>query len=292
MSASDPIRKEFTELVQRDEAHFDLARTALLVAAESDPTLDVDAEMSQLELWAQTLRERMEPEWNELQRLARLRAFMYEELGFKGDVQDYYAPENSLLHSVMTRRRGIPLTMSILFMELGWRIGVPFEGVGFPGHFLVRLAGLPEDLLLDPFDHGGSVHEEDCRRMLEKSTGGVLEFDRAMIRSIGKRDMIARLLFNLKVACLKAGRFDQALAAVERLLLLHPEDAIEVRDRGLLLYQLDHYRDAVQALERYLAMRPQADDRAEMDRHLAALRIMLVGTPDEGGRAGMSPGSG
>lgn len=268
-------------MVQRSEDDIDLARAALLIAAESDAALDVDAEMARLETWADTLRERCEPGWNPLQRLARLRAFMYEELGFKGDVQHYYAPENSLLNSVMARRRGIPLTLSILFMEIGWRIGVPFEGVGFPGHFLVRLAGLPEDLLLDPFDHGGSVHEEDCRRMLAASTGGVLEFDPAMTRSIGKREMIARLLFNLKVACLKAGRYELALSAVDRLLLLHPEDAIEVRDRGLLLYQLDQYRAAVRALEGYLEMRPTADDRGEMERHIAALRMMLVGASEE-----------
>ncbi len=273
-------------MVRRPEAEIDLARAALLIAAESEPSLDVEAEMARLEQWAGTLRDRLDPEWNHLQRLARLRAFLYEELGFKGDVQHYYAPENSMLHSVMARRKGIPLTMSILFMEIGWRIGVPFEGVGFPGHFLVRLTGLPEDLLLDPFDHGGSVHEEDCRRMLASSTGGVLEFDEAMTRSIGKRDMIARLLFNLKVACLKAGRFDQALTAVERLLLLHPEDAIEVRDRGLLLYQLDRYREAAQSLERYLEMRPSADDRGETERHLAALQMMIVGTPEPDGGAG------
>lgn len=269
-------------MLERPDAEIDLARAALLIAAETDPSLDIEAEMARLEEWARTLLGRLDPEWNELQRLARLRSFMYEELGFRGDVQHYYAPENSLLHSVMARRQGIPLTMSILFMELGWRIGVPFEGVGFPGHFLVRLTGLPEDLLLDPYDHGGSVHEEDCRRMLAASTGGVLEFSEAMIRSIGKREMIARLLYNLKVACLKAGRFAHALTAVERLLLLHPEDAIEVRDRGLLLYQLDQYREAVRSLERYLSMRPQADDRGEMERHLAALNMMLVGSSDEG----------
>jgi hypothetical protein len=116
---------------------------------------------------------------------------MYEDLGFKGDVQGYYSPANSLLHSVMSRRLGIPLTLSIVFMEIGWRLGIPFEGVGFPGHFLVRLAGEPGDLLLDPYDHGVSVHEEDCRRMIELTTGGTVPFDPSMIRSLGKRDMVA-----------------------------------------------------------------------------------------------------
>jgi len=272
-------RREFQEMMQRPDAEIDLARTALIVAAENDPTLDVDAEMARLDRWADELGRRIDPTWNNLQRLARLRTFMYEELGFKGDVRGYYSPANSLLHSVMARRLGIPLTLSIVFMEIGWRIGVPFEGVGFPGHFLVRLTGEPGDLLLDPYDHGASVHEEDCRRMIELTTGGTVPYDPSMIRSLGKRDMIARLLFNLKVACLKAGDDKGALSAVERLLLLHPDDPPELRDRGLLLYRLDRYREARSSLEAYLRARPDALDREVVERQLAALQMMLADDP-------------
>jgi len=279
---SDPvnIRRRFLEMLQRPDAEIDLALTALLVAAENDSSLDVEAEMARLDRWAEQLGRRIDPAWNNLQRLARLRTFMYEELGFKGDVQGYYSPANSLLHSVMSRRLGIPLTLSIVFMEIGWRIGVPFEGVGFPGHFLVRLTGEPGDLLLDPYDHGASVHEEDCRRMIELTTGGMVPYDPSMIRSLGKRDMIARLLFNLKVACLKASDDKGALSAVERLLLLHPDDPPEMRDRGLLLYRMDRYREALVSLRAYLRARPEALDREVIERHLAALQMMLsMGPP-------------
>jgi len=278
---TDPasIRQRFAEMIQRPEAEIDLARSALLVAAENDPGLDVEAEMARLDAWAGELGRRLDPSWNNLQRLARLRTFMYEDLGFKGDVQGYYSPANSLLHSVMSRRLGIPLTLSIVFMEIGWRLGIPFEGVGFPGHFLVRLTGEPGDLLLDPYDHGVSVHEEDCRRMIELTTGGTVPFDPSMIRSLGKRDMLARLLFNLKVACLKSGDDKGALSAVERLLLLHPDDPPELRDRGLLLYRMDRYREAREGLRAYLRSRPQALDREVIERHLAALDMMLATPP-------------
>lgn len=266
-------------MMQRPDAEIDLARSALWIAAENDPALDIEATLTQLEAWARTLEARIDPAWNSLQRLARLRTFMYEELGFKGDVQDYYSPANSLLHSVMERRLGIPLTLAIVFMEIGWRIGVPFEGVGFPGHFLVRLTGEPADLLLDPYDHGTSVHEDDCRRMIERTTGGTVPFDPNMIRSLGKRDMIARLLFNLKVACLKAGDDAGALSAVERLLLLDPDDAPGIRDRGLLLYRLDRYAEARASLDAYLRVRPDALDREVVERHLAALSLMLADPP-------------
>jgi len=270
-------------MLQRPDAQIDLARAALLVAAENDPSLDVDAEMARLEQWAHELGRRIDPSWNNLQRLARLRTFMYEDLGFKGDVRGYYSPANSLLHSVMSRRLGIPLTLSIVFMEIGWRIGVPFEGVGFPGHFLVRLTGEPGDLLLDPYDHGASVHEEDCRRMIELTTGGTVPYDPSMIRSLGKRDMIARLLFNLKVSCLKANDDPGALSAVERLLLLHPNDPPELRDRGLLLYRMDRYRDARSSLLAYLRARPDALDREVIERHLSALEMMLPSEPPKQG---------
>jgi regulator of sirC expression with transglutaminase-like and TPR domain len=279
MNDPSSIRKRFVEMIRRPEAEIDLAHTALLVAAENDPSLDVEAELARLDAWAQELGRRLDPGWNNLQRLARLRSYMYEELGFKGDVRGYYSPQNSLLHSVMSRRLGIPLTLSIVFMEIGWRLGIPFEGVGFPGHFLVRLTGEPGDLLLDPYDHAVSVHEEDCRRMIELTTGGTVPYDPSMIRSLGKRDMLARLLFNLKVACLKAGDDAGALSAVERLLLLHPDDPPELRDRGLLLYRMDRYREAREGLRAYLAARPQALDREVIERHLAALQMILAAPP-------------
>lgn len=280
MSRSASIREAFVAMMQRPEHEIELARAALLVAAENDPTLDVEDTLTQLATWADTLAARIQPEWNSLQRLARLRNFMYEELGFKGDVQDYYSPENSLLHSVMTRRLGIPLTLAILFMEIGWRIGVPFEGVGFPGHFLVRLTGEPGDLLLDPYDHGVSVHEEDCRRMIELSSRGKLPYEAGMIRSLSKRATVARLLYNLKVAYVRAGDDAGALSAVERIRLLHPDDVLERRDQGLLLYRLDRYREAQEALEDYLRRRPDAMDREVVEAHLTTLAMMRAAPPE------------
>src|SRR5438552_16377480 len=190
MADSEHIRDDCAALVQRPDPALDLARAALLVAAASDPRVDVDGQLPTLESWASTLRQRLDPNWNNLQKLARLRNFVFEELGFRGDAKDYFSPKNSLLHQVMERRVGVPLTLSIIFMELGWRVGIPFEGVGFPGHFLVRLTGEPGDLLLDPFNHARTMQEEDCRRLLEEVTGGRLEFDDRLLASVSKRDMI------------------------------------------------------------------------------------------------------
>jgi regulator of sirC expression with transglutaminase-like and TPR domain len=275
MSGSDSIRADFETLVRRPEPMLDLARAALLVAAESDPNMDVDAHLSLFEQWAEELRSRLQPDWNNLQKLARLRTFVFEDLGFRGDRKDYFSPSNSLLHEVLERRRGIPLTLAIVMMELGWRVGIPFEGVGFPGHFLVRLAGEPGDLLLDPYTRGMSVHEDDCRRMLQETTGGRVEYDARLLASVGKRQMLVRLLHNLKAAYLRAGDDDQALAAVDRILILEPDDLDQVRDRGLLLFRKRQYNRALECLNRYLEGMPAADDRASIEQHARALRQLL-----------------
>lgn len=272
----DRARSDFVHMMNRPESAIDLARTALLVAAESDPDVDVDGHLLQLESWAEELRSRLDPSWNNLQKLARLRAFVFEELGFRGERKDYYNPRNSLLHEVLERRRGIPVTLAIVMMELGWRIGIPFEGVGFPGRFLVRLTGEPGDLLLDPYQRGMSVHEEDCRRILEQVTGGQIEFGPHLTASVGKRAMILRLLHNLKGAYLRAGDFELALATVDRLLVLDPDAIDETRDRGLLLYRMQKYAAALPCLAGYLAAAPAgAADRENMERHVETLRRLI-----------------
>ena len=275
MMAPENIRADFVQMVSRPDEALELARVALLVAAESDLDVDIDGELRQLERWADELRGRITPDLNNLQKLARLRSFVFDDLGFRGDRRDYYSPSNSLLHQVMKRRRGIPLTLSIVFMELGWRIGIPFEGVAFPGHFLVRLPGEPRDLLLDPYKRGMMVHEEDCRQMLLESTGGRLSYDPALTASVGKRDVVARLLHNLKGAYLRAGDDAQALAAVERLLVLAPDDREEIRDRGLLLFRMEKYGPALDSLNAYLQATPESADRETIEGHVRTLRQLL-----------------
>jgi regulator of sirC expression with transglutaminase-like and TPR domain len=276
MSSPADIRAEFARLMAGPDDSIDLGRAALLVAAGSDPRCDVDACVRTLDEWGRTLADRIAPDWNNLQKLARLRALLFDDLQFRGDRKTYHAPENSLLHQVMERRLGIPLTLSIVFMEVGRRVGIPFEGVGFPGHFLVRLTGEPKDLLLDPFWHGQSVHEEDCRSMLEQAGAGATSFRPELIAGVTKRMMIARLLSNLKGAYLRADDEAGALSAVERLLILHPDDAVEVRDHGLLLYRQGQFASALRELRRYLTLAPDAENRAEIERHVAILLQQLA----------------
>lgn len=276
MKASEHIRSDFIRMMGRSEDEFDLVHAALLVAAESHPQLDVQGELRRIDAWAEELQNRVEPSFNNLQKLARLRDFAFEHLGLRGDARDYYSPSNSLLNEVMSRRRGIPLTLGILFLELGWRIGMPIEGVGFPGHFLVRLTGEEEDLIIDPYRRGMMVHEEDRRRMLDEITGGRLEYDDALLAPASKHDMIVRLLRNLKAAYLREDDDANALLAVERLLVLLPGDADEVRDRGLLHYRMHRFGLALDDLSEYLRRRADAPDREQIEAHVVNLRRLVA----------------
>ncbi len=275
MCARSDIRADFERLITQPEDDLELGRAALVVAAEADPGCDVEAHVRTLDEWGRTLASRLDPGWNNLQKLARLRSFLFEDLRFRGAQRDYYDPKNSLLDQVIERKVGIPLSLSIIFMEVGWRVGIPFQGVGFPGHFLVRLCGEPRDLLLDPYSHGQSIHEEDCVRMLQHLTGGRVEFRPELLVGVSKRRMIARLLLNLKSAYLRIQDDHNALAAVERILLMTPEDTDEIRDHGLLLYRLRQHSGALAELKRYLMLAPEADDRETVERHVSELKHYL-----------------
>ena len=254
---------------------------AMLVAAETRAESEPALALAQLDAWRAELASRMAPEWNNLQRLVMLRKYMYEDLGFRGDTENYTDADNSRLDQVITRRTGIPLTLAIVMLELGRACGMPLHGVGFPGHFLVRLAGESEDLLLDPFDHAKTVTEQDCRAMLQLSSNGEMAFDESFVRNVTAREMLWRLLQNLKLASLNHGDHATALACIERLLVMKPDAAIEWRDQGLMLYRLDRYRPALASLEKYLAAWRDAPDRAAMERHMLAIRMMLVGTSED-----------
>jgi regulator of sirC expression with transglutaminase-like and TPR domain len=270
------VHADFIDLVHRPDERLELARAALLVAAECDTNVDIHDELQKLRSWGDELASRIAPDWNNLQKLARLRSFLFEELGFRGDRNDYFSPSNSLLHEVVQRRRGIPLTLGILMLELGWRIDMPLEGVGFPGHFLVRLTGEASDLLLDPFSRGMIVRREDCERMLQETTKGRMQYEPEMIASVRRRDMVLRLLNNLKNAYIRRGDDTLALGVVEHLLVVSPGDAQETRDRGLLLFRLQKYVQALACLVRYLELAPEANDRATIEKHCAALRQLAA----------------
>lgn len=257
--------RRFAELVTRDQ--FELVEASLLIAQDAYPELDVGAVQSDIERMADVVKARLPADAFAEQRIQALNHYLFDELGFSGNGDDYFDPRNSYLNDVLERRTGIPITLSILYMELARRIALDAHGVSFPGHFMVRIQLSRGQLVLDPFNGAEPQSIADLRRhlakVLPKAMAEQAPLDPYLVNAT-PRDIIARVLRNLKNIHNKAGQIESALAVMNRLLLVVPESAEELRDRGMFYRRLDCFRPALSDLQNYLRRRPQAPDAIDV----------------------------
>src|SRR5262245_8383360 len=240
-------------MLTRPDPAIDLAHAALLIACEEYPDLEVAGYLSRLDALGATLRARFDPGDAPQARVDRLNQYLFSELGFRGNTEDYYDPRNSYLNDVLDRRVGIPITLSTVYIEVGRRAGLAVEGVGLPGHFIVRVTGAGGGLVLDPFHGGRRPTGQDCQGRLDRVYGGRLKVAPPMLAPCSRRYMVERILRNLKAIHVKADDHLRALRVVDLLLRLDPDSHEDLRDRGLLYAALDCYGLAVADLEAYLA---------------------------------------
>lgn len=244
----------------------------MLIAQEEYPQLSVDLYLARLDQVAEEVHDRLANETAPLVVLDELIQTLYGRRKFAGNRAAYYDPRNSFLNDVLDRGVGIPLTLGIVLMEIGWRLGLPLEGVNFPGHFLVRYAGSEVRLLIDPFDSGKIRFEDEAQQILDQAYGGMVTMREEFLRPTTKRDMLVRLLTNLKGIYTKISDDRRALAVVERLLMISPTAPIESRSRGLLLARLGRHEEAARQLEAYLRVMPSAGDRQDVQEMVNQLR--------------------
>jgi len=264
MDASD----RFAELLARDEAEIGLARACLLIAADAYPGLDVDGYLGEIERLAARLRGRLPPGGGAEDHVLALNRFLFDELGFSGNADNYYDPRNSYLNEVLDRRTGIPITLSVLYLEIGRRIGLELEGVSFPGHFLVRLRLRGAILVLDPFSGGEALSEADLherlRRVIPEGAAGAVPVGALpldpFLEPAGKRQILARLLRNLKGIYRESDKPQRLLEILNRMLVVAPDAHGELRERGLLYQRMECYRAALKDLQDYSALEPEAPD--------------------------------
>jgi regulator of sirC expression with transglutaminase-like and TPR domain len=253
-------RERLAELIARPDPEIDLAAGALLIAAEEYPQLRDAPYLRRLDLLAERVRDRLASETAPVLVLTELCRVLFQEEGFRGNAEAYYDPRNSFLNDVLDRRLGIPITLGIVALEVGWRVGLPLSGVNFPGHFLVRYEGEVARLLVDPFDGGRVRWEDEGQELLDRVYGGMVRMRDEFLVPASRVEILARVLTNLKGIYLNARDDRRALAAVDRILLLRPRSAVELRDRGLLLARAGRPDEAVADLERYLDFAPAAPD--------------------------------
>lgn len=262
-------RRLFAEGVARADDDIDLARAALHVAAEERPDLDVEAYARRLESLAGAVAPQLAAFRSPVDALATMRDLFGRER-FRGNAEDYFDPRNSFLDQVLERRLGIPITLSIVYLEVGWRCGLPLRGVGFPGHFLVKYVEPGGEHYVDPFEGARTVAVAELRTRMVSLFGARAPLRPEHLSGTSRRDILVRLNANLKSVYTDRGDLPRALAAVERILILTPGAPLELRDRGLLYLGLHAYGQAIRDLERYLAQVPAPADADEVKEQLEA----------------------
>ena len=262
--AAHPARKRFAELARLPDDEIPLDEAALLIQAEEESDFEVRQGLAALNALAEQIRYEIEREETLLQKFDVLREFIYERLEFHGSQDDYYCAENSYLGSVIERRAGIPITLAVVMMEVARRLDIPLQGVGFPMHFLVRLDLPKSAIFADPYDRAQVMLTEDCRFFLEQLSRGRIEFSEQLLAPATNRQILIRMLSNLKAVFARDGELERAITVVDRILLLSPRASHEHRDRGLLHFGLGRFGPALADLERYLVQEPEAPDRIEI----------------------------
>jgi regulator of sirC expression with transglutaminase-like and TPR domain len=255
-------RARFARLVARPEPEIDLAVGALLIAGLGRPPVADHEILGELDAIAERVRIRLDAGDPTPAVVGRLHDVLYRELGFRGPTAaEYGDPANSHLDEVVVRRVGLPISLAIVELEVAARVGLTLTGIGLPGHFIV---GGPDGLLIDPADGGRALTPDDCQALIRRAIGDGVLFHVGMLRPTGRREILARVLRNLKAARLARRDWPAALDAIDLLVVLEPTDPEHGRDRGLLLGRMGRFTDAVSALGRYLEERPDAHDVSDV----------------------------
>lgn len=258
-----PQAERFRQLVAGADEHINLAEAALLIAAEEYPDIDVDAYLQRIDGLAATLRQRLRADISPADKIIVLNRYLFDELGLRANSADYYDPRNSYLNEVLDRRLGIPLTLAIIYLEIGRRIGLPLQGVAFPGHFLVKCALREGAVILDPFARGASLGFDDLKlriRNLDQGAEPSRSVIAGMLVSAGNREILVRMLRNLKSIYTQKKLWIKALTVSDQIICVTPGLAEEYRDRGLCYLNLECFRAALFDLQAYLKMLPGARD--------------------------------
>jgi regulator of sirC expression with transglutaminase-like and TPR domain len=284
-------RKAFIDLVAGEDASINLARAALLIALEEYPQLDIECYMKQLDRLAARVRkvldlDELASESGTLTQLPNdidilkvidaMNLVLFEQEHFQGNQENYYNPSNSFLNDVLENHRGIPITLSLLYMEVGRRIGLQIEGIGLPFHFVVRCRLPNVYIYIDPFDKGRLLSEEDCRERIYRLFRHKAHFDPHWLEPVSQRQILIRMLANLKNIYINQEDYVRALSICDRILLLVPNAPLERRDRGIVHFHLKNYARALRDLTAYVEHAPKDEDTSDVRQQIKAIRQMIA----------------
>ena len=270
-SQTDP----FFSFANLDTGETQLATGALLIAQSEYCELNIENYLQQLDEMAEVVRERIQEGTLPEQHIAELNRYLFEEKGFTGNTDNYYALGNNFLNFVIDKKTGIPITLGVVYIEVGRRAGLPLVGVNFPGHFLVKYQSEHLDILLDVFENGAFMTEDTLRAKLQANFDEVVRLEPNMLAEATDKEILARILRNLTRAYTLLENYDKALTATERITWLLPNVAADYRLLGYLYYKNHAYSEGITASEKYLHLAETPPDATEIERNIQHLEKLL-----------------
>ena len=277
--ANPEVVEAFAALVRPgiEDDQIDLLRASFALARIEYPQLDARAGLQYIEALARRVAKRIQEPGDPAQSIAALNEVLFREEMFRGNVVDYFNPRNSFINDVLERRLGIPITLALLYMEVARRAGFMLLGVGMPGHFLLKHYDVNgRSLLIDAFSNGAIVTEEDCRQRLDSIYAGQMPLKAEFFLPVTRRQMLTRMLTNLKTIYLNQRDFRRALQVVDLILVIYPRSPEDVKHRAVLRYNLRDFSGALAGFEEYVKMSPDASDAEEIRQTALALRRTMA----------------
>jgi regulator of sirC expression with transglutaminase-like and TPR domain len=243
-----------------------------MIACEEYPQLELSPYLEELDDIAAAAQKKIRPSDSPMVMVEKINHVLFETYGFRGNIDDYYDPRNSFFNDVLDRRVGIPITLSAVYIEVSRRLKFSIAGVGMPGHFLVKYSDRREEFFIDAYNHGQILTQDDCRERLRSIYGEALEFNERLLGRATNRQILWRMLNNLKDIYVKGHAIDKCLSIVDMMIMVDSEDITQFRDRGLLRLQLRQFEGAGRDLQHYLQHTPNAEDREEIENHIKELK--------------------
>lgn len=266
-----------TDYLSQPEEEIDCFLAALLIASAHYPQLDTTLYLEQRDSLVKSVRPFLKLAHSPEQEINTLNALLFDEVGFIGNSKDYNSPQNSFINEVMDRRTGIPITLSLLYLTLSEKLGLPIFPVGMPYHFIVKYETPRHEIFIDPFYGGTLLTEADCYYRMEQAAGHAIGYDITYLRTISKRTLLYRLVNNLKRIYLESRNWYAAELVLKQLLIILPESSTNLRELGKICLHESRLKESIEWFQRYLDAEPNAPDAPQVqDAILQARRQRLV----------------
>ena len=275
-NTKDMDRNTFCNFSQLQNDQISLAEGALLIAKDAYPNLDISVYLQKLDQMAAALQVRIGQESDTTEQINHLNDYLFKEHGFAGNIDDYYNPRNSYLNEVLDRKVGIPITLAIVYIEIGRRIGLPMVGINFPGHFIVKHKGVHLETFIDPFRSGLILSDNDLSEMLSRASDEPVPIQPEFLQEATNKEILARVLRNLKQIYFSQEAYEIAIRTGEKIVSLEPQSAQDYRDLGYLYYQVNAYAESLSAFKAYLRLSDIPPDQEKITRNMRVLIHQLA----------------